>query len=508
MKENQSFTKKKFLVSDRNLRDLLAFCVPKAPERALREMILDSRIAMHGDLFIAIMGHKTDGRRHISDAIDQGVSAVIAEANGQAENGAIAEMRGVPIIYLSHLNQRLSMLAGRFYHHPDKRMCLIAVTGTNGKTTTTQLLAQWSHLLGELSAVMGTIGNGLFNYVYPSKNTTSSAIDLQRQLQDFFKKGATFVAIEVSSHGLIQHRVKALSFTAAVFTNLSRDHLDYHGSMTNYEAAKWRLFAEHEVNKIIINADDQIGRKWLRKLPHAVAVTMQDNISQGFQGQYLKTTEINYHDNGANLCFSSSWGDGEISIQLIGSFNLNNLLLAMATLLALGYPLNKLVKTSSRLKPVCGRMEVFNVPGKPMVVVDYAHTPDALKKALMAVRRHCPGRLWCVFGCGGNRDKGKRALMGRIAEHLADRVVITDDNPRTEEPKTIINGILSGIQDVEKVLLISCREVAVTSAIMQAKKEDVVLIAGKGHEDYQLVGNRRLEYSDRTTVTRLLGRLS
>ena len=492
-------------MADRNLRDLLAPWVPTAPERALREMTLDSRVAASGDLFVAVVGHQADGRRYIPQAIAQGVAAVVAEAEGEASDGEIREMHGVPVIYLSQLHQRLSALAGRFYHEPSEALRLVGVTGTNGKTTTTQLLAQWAQLLGETSAVMGTVGNGLLNQVIPTENTTGSAVDVQQVLANLHGQGATFAAMEVSSHGLVQHRVAALKFAASVFTNLSRDHLDYHGDMAGYEAAKWLLFSEHEAGQAIINADDEVGRKWLARLPDAVAVTMEDNLQPGCRGRWLKATNVHYHDGGATIHFSSSWGDGEFESRLMGAFNVSNLLLALATLLALGYPLADLLTTAERLQPVCGRMEVFTAPGKTTVVVDYAHTPDALEKALQAARLHCTGKLWCVFGCGGDRDKGKRPMMGAIAEQYADVVVVTDDNPRTEEPKAIVEDILAGMLDAGRAYVVLGRAEAVTNAIMQAKENDVVLVAGKGHEDYQIVGNRRLDYSDRVTAARLLG---
>ncbi|MEH2921699.1 UDP-N-acetylmuramoyl-L-alanyl-D-glutamate--2,6-diaminopimelate ligase [Samsonia erythrinae] len=492
-------------MADRNLRDLLAPWVQDAPARALREMTLDSRVAAAGDLFVAIVGHKTDGRRYIPQAIAQGVAAIIAEADDEAADGSVCEMHGVPVVYLSNLNQRLSALAGRFYQQPAEKIQLIGVTGTNGKTTTTQLLAQWSQALGETSAVMGTVGNGLLGRATPTENTTGSAVDVQQMLSQLVEQGATFAAMEVSSHGLVQHRVAALPFAAAVFTNLSRDHLDYHGDMESYEAAKWTLFTDHRVGQMIINADDEVGLRWLSKLPDAVAVTMENNLVPGCRGRWLKAIQIDYHDNGATIAFESSWGHGEIESRLMGAFNVSNMLLALATLLSLGYPLDKLVTTGSLLQPVCGRMEVFHTDGKPTVVVDYAHTPDALEKALEAARLHCKGKLWCVFGCGGDRDKGKRPLMGGIAEQLADCVVVTDDNPRSEEPQAIVADILSGLLDAGRAQVIHGRAEAVTSAIMQAKENDVVLVAGKGHEDYQLVGNRRLDYSDRITVARLLG---
>jgi UDP-N-acetylmuramoyl-L-alanyl-D-glutamate--2,6-diaminopimelate ligase len=468
-------------------------------------MTLDSRVAASGDLFVAVVGHQADGRRYIPQAIAQGVAAVVAEAEGEAGDGEIREMHGVPVIYLSQLHQRLSALAGRFYHEPSSALQLVGVTGTNGKTTTTQLLAQWAQLLGKTSAVMGTVGNGLLDQVIPTENTTGSAVDVQQVLANLHQQGATFAAMEVSSHGLVQHRVSALKFAASVFTNLSRDHLDYHGDMAGYEAAKWLLFSEHDAGQAIINADDEVGRRWLTRLPDAVAVTMENNLEPGCRGRWLKAIGVHYHDGGATIKFSSSWGEGEVESRLMGAFNVSNLLLALATLLALGYELADLLKTAARLQPVCGRMEVFTAPGKTTVVVDYAHTPDALEKALQAARLHCTGKLWCVFGCGGDRDKGKRPMMGAIAEQYADVVVVTDDNPRTEEPKAIVDDILAGMLDAGRAYVVLGRAEAVTNAIMQAKENDVVLVAGKGHEDYQIVGNRRLDYSDRVTAARLLG---
>jgi len=492
-------------VADRNLRDLLAPWVSNLPARALREMTLDSRVAAAGDLFVAVVGHQADGRRYIPQAIAQGVAAIIAEAKGEAADGEIRDVHGVPVIYLSQLNERLSALAGRFYNEPAEHLSLVGVTGTNGKTTTTQLLAQWAQLLRETSAVMGTVGNGLLGKAIPTENTTGSAIDVQHVLADLAGQGATFAAMEVSSHGLVQHRVAALKFRASVFTNLSRDHLDYHGDMAGYESAKWLLFSAHHYGEAIVNADDEVGRRWLANLPDAVAVSMEGHINPDCHGRWLKAEAVSYHDSGATVRFTSSWGEGEIESRLMGAFNVSNLLLALATLLALDFPLNDLLKTASRLQPVCGRMEVFTAPGKPTVVVDYAHTPDALEKALQAARLHCTGKLWCVFGCGGDRDKGKRPLMGAIAEEFADVPVVTDDNPRTEEPRAIINDILAGMLDAGRARVVEGRAEAVTSAIMQAKESDVVLLAGKGHEDYQIVGTRRLDYSDRVTAARLLG---
>lgn len=492
-------------MTDRNLRYLLAPWVPGAPERQLREMTLDSRVAVSGDLFVAVSGHQVDGRQYIPQAIAGGVAAVIAEAEGEAADGDIKEFQGVPVIYLKQLSQRLSALAGRFYGQPAEKQKVIGITGTNGKTTTSQLLAQWANLLGETGAVMGTVGNGLFGQLVPSENTTGSAVDIQHVLSDLQAKGATLTAMEVSSHGLVQHRVAAIPFAAAVFTNLSRDHLDYHGDMQSYEAAKWSLFSEHQVGQAIINADDATGRLWLKKLTDGVAVSMEGNIAAEHSGRAIEATGIVYLEKGARVTFRSDWGEGEFTSQLMGAFNVSNMLMAMATLLSLGYPLARLCETAQQLQPVCGRMEVFHTEGRPAVVVDYAHTPDALEKALTAARLHCRGKLWCLFGCGGDRDKGKRPLMGAIAEELADQVVITDDNPRTEDPAAIVKDILSGLLDPGKAMVIPGRARAVEQALSQAGPDDIVLVAGKGHEDYQIIGQRRFDYSDRTTVAGLLG---
>lgn len=492
-------------MADRNLRDLLAPWVPDAPSRALREMTLDSRVAAAGDLFVAVVGHQADGRRYIPQAIAQGVAAIIAEAKDEATDGEIREMHGVPVIYLSQLNERLSALAGRFYHEPSDNLRLVGVTGTNGKTTTTQLLAQWSQLLGETSAVMGTVGNGLLGKVIPTENTTGSAVDVQHELAGLVDQGATFCAMEVSSHGLVQHRVAALKFAASVFTNLSRDHLDYHGDMEHYEAAKWLLYSEHHCGQAIINADDEVGRRWLAKLPDAVAVSMEDHINPNCHGRWLKATEVNYHDSGATIRFSSSWGDGEIESHLMGAFNVSNLLLALATLLALGYPLADLLKTAARLQPVCGRMGSVHCARQTDGGGGLRAYAGCTGKSLTGGASALCGQavvclwLWC------DRDKGKRPLMGAIAEEFADVAVVTDDNPRTEEPRAIINDILAGMLDAGHAKVMEGRAEAVTCAVMQAKENDVVLVAGKGHEDYQIVGNQRLDYSDRVTVARLLG---
>ncbi|AKC31934.1 UDP-N-acetylmuramoyl-L-alanyl-D-glutamate--2,6-diaminopimelate ligase [Candidatus Pantoea carbekii] len=493
-------------MTNRNLSNLLSpWIIRGLLACPIRHITLDSRAIHSGDLFIAVKGHNTDGRFFISQAIDRGAVAVIAEAEDKRKNGNILQRNGVPIIYLNHLSENLSKLAGRFYQQPSNKLKLIGVTGTNGKTTITHLVAQWANMLGENSAIMGTMGNGLYGQLTLTKNTTDSAVDIQHFLHNLIRKNATLAVMEVSSHALIQYRVSDLRFNVAIFTNLSRDHLDYHGNMQAYELAKWLLFSKHQVDKIIINADDEVGRRWLKKLPDAVAVTLENNFKKNFYNQWVKATSINYYHDFTRIAFRSSWGNGELNSRLIGACNASNLLLALTTLLVLNYPLNSLIAYASRLQPICGRMQTFVVKDRPLVIIDYAHTPDALKRALITARLHCRGQLWCIFGCGGDRDKGKRPLMGAIAEKFSDTVIITDDNPRHEKSMSIINDILLGFNNLNNVHVLQNRTQAISKIVMQAKTNDIILIAGKGHENYQIFGKEYLYHSDSHIVRNLLG---
>jgi len=435
--------------------------------------------------------------------LQNGASAVIFEADSEAQHLQVHYEQQVPLIAFYRLSEHLSHLADVFYGQPSKRLTLVGVTGTNGKTTTAQLLAQWTQILGHTSAVMGTIGNGLYGRVKEATNTTGSAVEIQASLAEFVAQGADFAAIEVSSHGLVQHRVEAVHFSAAVFTNLSRDHLDYHHTMENYAAAKKRLFSELDSRHHIIDADDPVGAAWLSEMPEAVAVSANaDFVPQ--QAKWLKAVNVSFNHKGASIQFESSWGNGELQSALIGAFNVSNLLLVMATLLALGYDLSELIRSAHKLTGVCGRMEVLHAPHKPTVIVDYAHTPDALEKALQAARLHCQGKLWCIFGCGGDRDSGKRPLMAKIAEQLADKVIATDDNPRTEDHTQIMADILKGFIHPQAVQVIHQREAAIATAIQSAVENDVILIAGKGHEDYQIIGKTKHHFSDQEVARHYL----
>lgn len=461
---------------------------------------LDSRAVRSGDIFVAVIGHAVDGRRFIDKAIELGASAVIAQACEEHAHGSVELRNGVAIAYVQDLSQELSALAGRVYQSDATQ--LIGVTGTNGKTTITQLIAQWLDLVGQRSGVMGTTGNGFLDDLQTAKNTTGSAIEIQRTLSELAAQGAAYTAMEISSHGLVQGRVKALKFAAGVFTNLSRDHLDYHGTMQEYALAKQSLFTQHHCQHAIINADDPVGLAWLSELSDAVAVSLSPITDRT---NAVWALDVAYAETGIRMDFDGAWGTGCLEVPLIGQFNASNVLVAFATLLALGIDKQQLVESAPRLQPVIGRMELFQAAQKAKVVVDYAHTPDALEKALAALRVHCSGNLWAIFGCGGDRDKGKRPMMAETAEQFADKIIISDDNPRSEDPAEIVKDMLVGLKQPQAAFVEHDRYQAVKFALENAGSNDIILLAGKGHEDYQVLKDKTVHYSDRESALQLLG---
>ncbi|MGF1805262.1 UDP-N-acetylmuramoyl-L-alanyl-D-glutamate--2,6-diaminopimelate ligase [Aliivibrio sifiae] len=474
----------------------------------ISSMTLDSRQVSVGSLFVAIKGHAIDGRQFIEAAIENGASAVLAQSDELNVEGMINYVDQVPIIYINDLSIKLSALAGRFYQADKRKMKLVGITGTNGKTTISQIIAQWATLLNTSAGVMGTTGNGLLSDLKPALNTTGSPIEIQQTLTELDHIGAELTALEISSHGLIQGRVNALSFDAAVFTNLSRDHLDYHGDMTNYAEAKKLLFTSHQPKYSIINADDIVGASWLKEMPYAIAVSLNKEGVEHHSGKKVFATSVAYSSEGIHLSLTSDWGEADLSVPLIGAFNASNILVACATLLSLGYDIRELEKTAPKLTAVIGRMELFTTTGKAKIVVDYAHTPDALDKALQALRVHCEGQIWCIFGCGGDRDTGKRPMMASIAEQQADMIILSDDNPRSEEPSSITKDMLAGLNKPEIAKVIHDRFEACEYALSQARESDIILLAGKGHEDYQVLANNTIHYSDRESAQTLLGLLS
>jgi UDP-N-acetylmuramoyl-L-alanyl-D-glutamate--2,6-diaminopimelate ligase len=485
------------------VKDLLADWTLTLPtdvaNMAIHHLSLDSRDVGTDSAFVALPGHSVDGRQFIDKAIGKGVKLVLSQSSPD-KHGAITRRGGTVIIELTDLQARVSELALAFY--PVKQTKMIAVTGTNGKTTITQLMAQWLELIGHKTAVMGTTGNGFLDNLHEAKNTTGSPIEIARTVYQLELEGAEFTALETSSHGLVQGRVKALPFKVGLFTNLSRDHLDYHHTMEEYEAAKRSLFTEHHCEQAIINVDDAVGAKWHRELDGSFAVSVNP-LPKGTRG--LWATELAFTDRGIELDFDGHWGQGQLTVPLIGEFNASNLLLSLAGLLALGMDKSKLLLSCQDIKPVIGRMELFTTANKPKVVVDYAHTPDALEKALQALRVHCNGQLWVVVGCGGDRDKGKRPMMASSAERLADRVIFSDDNPRSEDPTQIVADMLAGTKHPENISTLHDRNDALIYALNAANSNDIILLAGKGHEDYQIYADKTVASSDRLNAATHLG---
>jgi len=478
------------------LRELLEGMarVPGVANREVRGLQTDSRRVQPGDLFLAAPGMVADGRDFIGDAVASGACAVVYETDdGYALRGA-----PVPAFGISGLRRKIGLIADRFYGSPSRRLVVVGVTGTNGKTTCTQLLAQALDQPPKRCAVIGTLGSGFPGTLNASIHTTPDAVTVQRLMADFIAQDAAHVAMEVSSHALEQGRVNGVLFHVAVFTNLTRDHLDYHGDMTAYGLAKAKLFAHEGLKYAVINHDDDFGRRLLAGVGAPVT-----SLSYGVEGGDVRAREVRPRPEGLWMRIQTPYGETELRSPLIGHFNVYNLLAVFTTLLALGVELNDAAARLARAHAPSGRAERFGgAKGLPLVVVDYAHTPDALEKILLALREHTRGKLWCVFGCGGDRDRGKRPVMGEIAERLADMVLLTDDNPRHESGDAIIAEIAGGMRASPRI--IRDRRAAIKAAIQSAAAGDIVLIAGKGHEDYQQVGDERRPYSDREAVRQLM----
>ena len=454
----------------------------------IRELTLDSRNVRAGDLFLAVPGGKLDGREHIADALTRGAAAVAYEVDG----ASVLPITSVPLIPVKGLAAQLSDIAGRFYGEPSHHLNLVGVTGTNGKTSVTQLVAQALDLLGQHCGIVGTLGSGFYGALESGLHTTPNPIAMQATLADLKKAGAKAVAMEVSSHGLDQGRGTALAFDVAVMTNLSRDHLDYHGTMEAYASAKAKLFAWNDLKCRVVNLDDDFGRQLAgeKRESRLISYSLLDSSA------YLYVREAQFDDHGVRATLVTPQGEHHLRSTLLGRFNLSNVLAAVGALLGLDYALDEILKVLPKLEGPAGRMQRLGGIKQPLVVVDYAHTPDALEQVLQALRPHVQGRLLCLFGCGGDRDRGKRALMAAAAERLADQVLVTDDNPRSEDPEQIFADIRSGFADLSKISLQHGRGQAIAQLIASATAQDVILLAGKGHEDYQEIHGVRQPFSD------------
>ena len=482
----------------KDLVDLLAgLAAMPAPVRGtlVSDLTISSRDVMPAGAFVALPGLRTHGIGFASQAVDAGASCVL----WQPSANIVAPRLSVPLIAIADLDRELGTVADRFFDAPSREIGVFGVTGTNGKTTTAFLIARAFAALGNIAGYAGTIGVGLIDALQPAEYTTPDCITVHRDIAELRDAGGRYLGMEVSSHALDQHRVSGVRFDTAVFTNLTHDHLDYHGTFEAYGAAKAKLFTWPELRHAVINVSDVFGRKLLESTTAQQITTYgRVNIAAPRSNQrHLFAADASRTATGLTLHVDGSWGRFDVPTRLIGDFNIDNVLAVLGALLGSGVPTSDAVKAIATCSAPPGRMETIVRVGHPLAIVDYAHTPDALEKALQAARQHCRGKLLCVFGCGGDRDRAKRPIMGEIAARLADQIVITDDNPRTEDGDAIVADIVRGLPNENAAVVERDRARAIQVAVMQAQADDVVLIAGKGHEDYQIVGSTRRRFSDR-----------
>ncbi len=460
-------------------------------------LALDSRRVQPGDVFLALPGAHADGRDFIADALARGAAAVICAAGGKI----IGAGGTAPILEVADLAARTGEIAHLVYGRPSERLWMAGVTGTNGKTSVSQWIAQALDLLGTQCGVIGTLGNGYPGRLETSPNTTPDAVTLHAALARFVAEGAAACAMEVSSIGLDQGRVNGVRFDVAVLTNLTRDHLEYHGSMAAYGAAKARLFEMPGLAAAVLNLDDPFGGELAARLRGRVPTIGYTLNGADGADTVLRATEL--RETGAGMSFTLE--GVRCSAALVGRFNAANLLAVTGALLARGHTMGEIAAVLPQLTPPPGRMQPLGGDAAPLIVVDYAHTPDALEKVLTTLRGTAAargGRLVCVFGCGGDRDPGKRPLMGALAERLADAVLVTSDNPRSEDPQAIIEAIRAGMRQAAPGE--ADRAAAIGRAIRRAAARDVILIAGKGHEPYQEIKGVRLPFADGAVATAAL----
>lgn len=478
------------------LSDLLPGVAAVPADLVVSGLVLDSRDVRPGDAFVAIAGFGAHGLLFTDQARARGAAAILFEPPAPATAPAPDDAIAVP-----GLRARMGAMADEFHGHPSRAMTMVGVTGTSGKTSTVQLLAQALSLLGTPSGTIGTLGAGLYGAAVATGFTTPLVLQMHALLARLRDEGARAVAMEVSSHALDQGRVDAVHYDVAVFTNLTRDHLDYHGDMATYGAAKAKLFKRPGLRAAVVNIDDAFGRELLAALPSGVRGIGAS--SQGAQGD-VRAENLALGDEG--LAFDLVVGDARRSVRspLLGRFNADNLVAVAGVLHALGIDADAIAAVLPRLEPIAGRMNRLGGGDAPLVVVDYSHKPDALQQALESLRGHLRGRLVCVFGCGGERDRGKRPQMAAIAEAAAGLVIVTDDNPRGEDGDAIVADIMAGFADPSKVVVERDRRRAIERAVGAAGPGDIVLVAGKGHETYQDVAGIKHPFDDREVAAAAL----
>lgn len=469
-----------------------------APSVPVSGITADSRRVEPGDLFLACRGATGHGLAFVEQAIDAGAAAIAWDGDPSAQVMAPASSPSLPVVQVPKLGERLGEIANRFFDAPSRHLAVAGVTGTNGKTTVAWLLAQALRQLGQPCGYIGTLGAGLDGLDAEQGLTTPPCVELHRTLAGFRAGGAVRASLEVSSHGLAQKRVDGVRFDAALFTNLSRDHIDYHGDMQRYGEIKASFVLRPEIPHHVINIDDPFGLELARRCRADDTLTVVSVASPHTDAfdSYVRLGVVARDDTGTSVDALTTWGDAAFHLPLVGHFNVANAALVLAQLLRWGVPLGDAAEALRLAAPPPGRLQrvASTTVGEPAVYVDYAHTPAGLEAVLEALRPHCGGRLWCVFGCGGDRDRGKRRIMGETVAALADLAVVTSDNPRSEPPGAIIEEILSGMSG--KPIAIEERATAIAWAIANAAADDLILIAGKGHETVQVIGDRKLPFSD------------
>lgn len=496
------------------LKDLLAdfVSINCLPDIDVTGIQLDSRKIMPGNIFVALSGDREHGLEYAQDALKNGAVAILCDRkfDQNCQQLLVQLLTRVVCVPVENLGDNLGRIASRFYGEPSKNMFVVGVTGTDGKTSVSHFIAQALDNKNDHCAVIGTIGNGLVSDLQESTHTTPDVIKVHELLSGFNVASINNVAMEVSSHGLDQGRVNAVDFNVAVFTNLGRDHLDYHGDLESYKNAKRKLFRAEGLSAAVINLDDEYGCQLANEFKDALDIwgyTCNDLISGVEQNQLniLKATEITTSASGIKMHIESSLGCAELQSDLIGDFNASNLLATLAVMLIHGMSFEAAIKRLEKIRTVPGRVEAIRAANRPLVVIDYAHTPQALASVLKTLKSVCQNKLYCVFGCGGDRDTGKRPLMAAAAEQYADSIVLTDDNPRTEDPENIIDQIRNGFASESNVMIIRDRSKAIAHAINSAGENDIILVAGKGHEDYQLIANEKIPFSDIQVVKACMG---
>ncbi len=473
-------------------------------------LVQDNRKARSGNLFFAHQGYNTHGLLYAQDAVAKGVSVVLWDGDLENRNEILDSISNkVLCIHCHDLKFKVGPIASRYYEQPSLSLNVIGVTGTDGKTSIAHFLAQCLDAHDVHCGVLGTLGNGFINDLHPTGLTTVDALMVQKTLSEIQQAGARHAVMEVSSHGLDQGRVNGVAFTTAVFSNMAADHLDYHGTVDNYGAAKKRLFYTPGLGSAVINLDDKFGRDLAKEVRDHVCVwgySAKNDIAdyKEYADYFVYATEIEPFEHGCHLSVSTPRGSGTFDLPLLGKFNISNSLAVLSTLLISQVSFEEAAASLAAIRSVDGRVEIIAEEEKPVVVVDYAHTEQGLAAVCSSMRDHFSGDIWCVFGCGGDRDRSKRPLMAKAAEKYADKVIVTTDNPRHEDPQSIIDEVLTGFSSLENVEAVLDRRQAIDIAITNAQPGDVVLLAGKGHETSQIVGDVHIAFDDRRVAREML----